>query len=133
TARRSVLETSDMRALWLTLLVAACGQKQTTQPCPEPTAAPKPAPAASAEDQPVDPKAVAEAKAKLVAKHGEAHRAAIERGVDQVASLWRASDGDIVAFCLEQFVADEKARDALFARFQEVDEQMRGHFLELVR
>ena len=123
-----------MRALWLTLLVAACGQKQATAPCPDPNAAAKPpAPAVAAEDAPVDPKAVADAKAKLVAKHGEAQRAAIERGVDQVASLWRASDGDLVAFCLEQFVADAKARDALFERLQEVNEQMRGHFLELGR
>ncbi len=123
-----------MRALWLTLLVAACGQKQTTAPCPDPNAAAKPpAPAVAADDAPVDPKAVADAKAKLVAKHGDAHRAAIERGVDQVASLWRASDGDLVAFCLEQFVADAKARDALFERLQEVNEQMRGHFLELGR
>ncbi len=29
-------------------------------------------------------------KAELVARHGEAQRARIERGVEQVAALWRA-------------------------------------------
>jgi hypothetical protein len=125
-----------MRAALFALVLAACGQKQTQAPCPDPTTAAKPAPttpAASAEDAPVDAKAIAEAKEKLIAKHGPTHKAAIERGVDQVASLWRASDGDLVAFCVEQFVADAKARDALFERFQEVNEQTRGHFLELGR
>ena len=48
----------------------------------------------------------AEAKAALVAKHGEAHRARIERGVDQVASLWRESDGDFAAFVPGSSTAD---------------------------
>jgi len=128
-----------MRALLFALVLAACGQKQTQAPCPDPkpdpaaTAAASKLPSASADDAPVDPKAVAEAKAKLVAKHGDAQRAQIERGVDQVASLWRASDGDLVAFALEQYVPDGKARDALFERLQEVNEQARGHFLELGR
>jgi hypothetical protein len=126
-----------MRALWFVLVVAACGQKQTQAPCPDPTSVakqePSAKPAVSADDAPVAGKDVAAAKAKLIAKYGEANRAAIERGVDQVASLWRASDGDLVAFCEEQFVADPKGRDALFERLQEVAEQMKGHFLELGR
>jgi hypothetical protein len=124
-----------MRATCLVLLLAACGQKQTQSqpaPCPDPKPATAPA-AAAKDDAPVSRESVAEAKQKLIAKHGEAHRVAIERGVEQVALLWRASDGDIVAFCLEQFVAETKARDALFERLQEVNEQMRGHFLELGR
>jgi len=61
-------------------------------PAPVPTApAPKPAaPPPAVTDQPVAAAAVADAKAKLIAKHGEAKRAEIERGVDQVAGLWRA-------------------------------------------
>ncbi|HEY5925807.1 MAG TPA: hypothetical protein VIV11_29170 [Kofleriaceae bacterium] len=124
-----------MRALCLIALAAACGQKQTTAPCPDPKATPTTAtrPAVGAEDTPVAAKDVAAAKTACVAKHGDAHRAAIERGLDQVASLWRASDGDLSEFCVAQFAADAKARDALFERFQEVNEQMRGHFLELGR
>ena len=68
------------------------------------------------DDAPVAAKDVSDAKARLIKKHGEGNRAAIERGVDQVAALWRASDGDLAAFCEEQFLVDAKARDALFER-----------------
>ena len=80
------------------------------------------------EATPVSQDAVRDAKQKLIAKYGEGQHKAIERGVDQVASLWRASDGDLVAFCLEQFVADQQQRDALFERLQAMLEQMAGHF-----
>jgi hypothetical protein len=73
---------------------------------------------------------IADAKAKLIAKHGEAQRARIVRGVDQVATLWRPSDGDLAAFCSEQFAANP---DALFARMEAIDEQIRGHDLEIGR
>jgi hypothetical protein len=132
-----------MRALSFVALLAplalgaACRQKQTA-PCPDPTAATAGKSGASnkagdADEAPVAAKDVADAKARLIKKHGEANRAAIERGVDQVAALWRASDGDLAAFCEEQFLVDAKARDALFERMQEVNEQTRGHFLELGR
>jgi len=77
--------------------------------------------------------AIADAKAKLIAKVGDGQRAAIERGVDQVAALWRVSDGDLAAFCVEQFAAEPKPRDALFARLEAMDEQVRGHDLEIER
>jgi hypothetical protein len=118
-------------------LVTACGkgaadQKPVTVPCPPATAAGSAA-TASRTEEPVAHAIVADAKAKLIAKHGEANKAAIERGVDQVASLWRASDGDLVAFCVEQFVPDQAGRDALFKRMEEVGEQVNGHVLELGR
>ena len=75
--------------------------------------------------------AIADAKAKLVAKYG-AHDN-ISRGVDQVASLWRTSDGDLAEFCVAQYAADAKTRDALFARMEAIDEQIRGHDLEIQR
>ncbi|MBA3818231.1 MAG: hypothetical protein H0X17_05020 [Deltaproteobacteria bacterium] len=78
------------------------------------------------------PAAIADAKAKLLAKHGAAHQDRITAGVDQVAALWRPSDGDLVAFCVEQFVT-ERARDLLFDRLQQTLEQLAGHFLELGR
>ena len=43
-------------------------------------------------------------KAELVAKHGEAQRARIERGVEQVAAQWRQEDGDMAAFVREHFI-----------------------------
>ncbi len=89
--------------------------------------------AAGAETRPVAPEAIAAAKKALLDRHGEQHRARIDRGVDQVAALWRASDGDLSAFCLDQFVAEPAQVDALFARFESQLEQVGGHMLELGR
>lgn len=72
-------------------------------------------------------------KAELVAKHGEAQRARIERGVEQVAAQWREEDGDLAAFVREHFIADPKALDATFARMERIFEQLDGHFNELGR
>ncbi|MEO8554105.1 MAG: hypothetical protein ABI678_29220, partial [Kofleriaceae bacterium] len=135
-----------MKALLLALVVA-CGST------PAPVAGPPPssyqpevpplqpqvpvtnpiaAPAADPGLAHVPAAAVADAKAKLIAKYGD-QRAAIERGVDQVAALQRVGDGDLAAFCVEQFAADPKSRDALFARLEAMDEQVRGHDLEIER
>ena len=121
------------RLLPLVLLIAACSGKSESKPPPAPAPAPaEPAPAAK-QDAPVDAKVIADAKAVLLGKHGETHRERIERGVDQVASLWRTSDGDLAAFVAEQFLADPAALDALFARLQAQLEQIDGHALELGR
>ncbi len=72
-------------------------------------------------------------KAELVKVHGEAQRERIERGVNQVAALWRKDDGDLSAFVKEQFVADPALLDQTFARFQANFEQVDGHMLEIGR
>ncbi|WNG36755.1 M3 family oligoendopeptidase [Archangium violaceum] len=72
-------------------------------------------------------------KAELVARHGEAQRARIERGVDQVAVLWRAEDGDLAAFVREYFIADEKQLEATLARLETAFEQLDGHLNEISR
>jgi len=75
-------------------------------------------------------------KAALVARHGEAQRLRVERGVDQMAASWRASDGDaraFAAFAEASFVSDPAALDVTFARFEEALEQLDGHFLEVNR
>jgi hypothetical protein len=129
------------RLLPAVLLIAAC-QSRPDQPkepqeptAPTPAAAVTPPPEPPKEDPlaPVPASAAAEAKQKLIAKHGEANRERIERGVSQVAQLWRASDGDLVAFALEQFVVEPAARDAMFLRLQSMVEQVRGHNLEIQR
>ena len=48
------------------------------------------------------PPAMAKLAAELTAKHGDAIRPALMRGMSQVASLWRAEDGDPAEF--ESFV-----------------------------
>ncbi|MBA3456204.1 MAG: hypothetical protein H0T42_24100 [Deltaproteobacteria bacterium] len=67
----------------------------------------------------------------MTTKHGASP--AIERGVAQAASLWRAGDGDFAAFCVEHYVAEPAAREALFQKLQATVEQIRGHLLELGR
>ncbi len=70
---------------------------------------------------------------ELVARHGEAERPRIERGLKQVAALWRAEDGDLAAFVREHYAAGDAARDALFARLEGVFEQIDGHLHEVGR
>lgn len=70
--------------------------------------------------------------AELTKKYPE-QKARIERGVKQAASLWRPEDGDFAAFAVENYVADEKQRDALFNRFETQFEQLDGLFNELGR
>ena len=69
----------------------------------------------------------------LVQKFPKADPARITQGVAQVASLWRASDGDLQAFALEQLIDDDKKRAQTFQRFEAAMEQLDGHFLEITR
>ncbi len=72
-------------------------------------------------------------KAELVSRHGEAQRARIERGVEQVAALWREEDGELAAFAREYFIADEKQLEATLARLETAFEQLDGHLNEISR
>lgn len=118
-------------------LLAALGCA-STQPAVQPSTSPAPPvpseAAASSEvrSMKTTPE-VAALKAELVAKHGEAQRARIERGVEQVAALWREEDGDLGAFVREHFIADPKVLDATFARLEGLFEQLDGHMNELGR
>ena len=135
-----------MRKLVALVLFAACSgpSKPPTVPAPvDPTGPVEPAPSPVAElpvaaPKPsapvvVMPEVIASAKKALLAKHGDAQRARIERGVSQVAALWRAEDGDLTKFVSEHFLSEPKAIDALFDRLQKQLEQVDGHGLELGR
>lgn len=107
----------------------------TPRPVPD-TPVEQPPPAAPAPQEAAMKKPAVDAaalKAELVAKHGEAQRARVERGVDQVLALWREEDGDAAAFIREQFLSDPKALDATFARLERLFEQLDGHMNELGR
>ena len=69
----------------------------------------------------------------LVEQHGEPSRARIERGLAQVAALWRAEDGDLEAFARGSFIPEGPELDAVFARFEASFEQLDGHLLEIGR
>lgn len=108
---------------WPLVLALGCATAQPASVAQAPREAPAMKPAYD----------VSAVKAELVAKHGEASRARIERGVAQVASQWRAEDGDLAAFVREQFVSDARVLDATFARLERLFEQLDGHMLELGR
>jgi len=62
---------------------------------------------------------------------GETARFRIERGVEQVAALWRESDGnagDFENFCKSNFVANEADLDTLFQKLERNFEILRGYF-----
>jgi hypothetical protein len=73
---------------------------------------------------------------QLVAKYGEAQRARAQRGIAQVAALWRAEDGDanaLAAFVRENFAGDQATLDAMFTRYQHNMEVILGHTHEIHR
>jgi hypothetical protein len=72
-------------------------------------------------------------KAELLKKHGESQKQRIDRGVDQIAALWRKEDGDLAAFAMEYFLADPAELDKTFARYEGHFETLDGHFLEIGR
>ncbi len=82
----------------------------------------------------MDRKSIADrAKAALLAKHGAAEQARIDRGVDQIASLWQPADGDLVDFALTSFLPQGRDLDATLDRFEHMLEQIDGHQLEIGR
>ena len=75
-------------------------------------------------------------ESELVAKYGEAQRARLQRGMNQVAQFWRAEDGDAAAFeelVRTHFAGDQPTLDALFSRMQFILESIYGHMTEIGR
>ena len=73
---------------------------------------------------------------ELVAKHGDAQRDRIGRGLRQVSEYWRPEDGDAAVF--EEFVranfaGDQATLDTMFNRFEDLLEQLGGHMHEISR
>jgi len=82
----------------------------------------------------IDSDTLQKVKAELLQKYGESEKFRIERGVSQVADLWRATDGSIkefTAFCSENFVADGAALEAFFKKLEFYSEALGGHFNEM--
>lgn len=74
--------------------------------------------------------------AALVARYGDAHRAAIAAGVARVAERWTAADGDegaLSAFCADRYVADPVDRARLLERFETLLALAAGHLYEIRR
>ncbi len=69
-------------------------------------------------------------KAELLAKHGEKEKFRIDRGVNQVASLWIEKDGNAEAFagfCMKAFLPQGEKLDATFKRLERNNEILGGY------
>ena len=78
----------------------------------------------------------AKLQAELTSRYGPEQRPRIERGLKQVASFWRAEDGDQAAFetfVRSEFAGDPKSLDTMFRRFETLMEQLDGHMHEINR
>lgn len=74
---------------------------------------------------------VKEITQQLIDSVGKEHSFRIERGVQQVANLWRDSDGtteDFAEFCKKNFAADDAQIDKLFNTLERNFEVFDGYF-----
>ena len=72
--------------------------------------------------------------AQLKDSLGQSYSFRIERGVHQVADLWRASDGsedDFATFCKTDFVADTAKLNTLFTKLERNFEILNGYFNDI--
>jgi len=73
---------------------------------------------------------------ELISRYGPSQASRIEKGVRQVARLWRAEDGseeNFGEFCRDNFIADPQLLRKTFNRLQENWMLVYGHMLELKR
>jgi hypothetical protein len=73
---------------------------------------------------------------QLSDKYGESSKFRIERGVKQVANLWRQSDGttsDFKKFCFDQFVSKDEDIETLFKKLSYGYEILFGNFTRITK
>ncbi len=95
-------------------IISACGSNDRT----------------TADMSPVDGRNVSQVISRLEADHGTEHAERIRRGVEQVASLWRETDGDVdafEAFCTGSFISDAGELDLVFDRLARNFEHLYGY------
>jgi hypothetical protein len=71
---------------------------------------------------------------QLTEKHGEGRHDLIQRGVNQVAALWKTEDGtaeEFEAFCLENYQDDDAERKTLFEKLSTNYEVLWGHMNQM--
>ncbi len=87
-----------------------------------------------ADVSPITKESITKVTNGLVGKYGDSQKFRIERGVSQVALLWRNSDGtqaEFEEFCNAQFVAEDAALDQLFSKLSYGYEMLNGYFILL--
>jgi hypothetical protein len=73
---------------------------------------------------------------ELTEKYGHSQESRLNRGLRQVTEYWQASDGDAAVFedfVRANFAGDPATLDAMFSRYQDLLEQLRGHMHEVQR
>ncbi|MCX6557901.1 MAG: hypothetical protein NTW95_10800, partial [Candidatus Aminicenantes bacterium] len=82
----------------------------------------------------IDSAALLKVKTELLQKYGEAEKFRIDRGLEQVAALWRAADGgaaEFAIFCRANFAVAGAPLDALFNKLEFYSEAIGGNFNEM--
>lgn len=98
------------------LLLGGCGTKQADN---------------SQTPKAMDQQIVSKVIDSLVAKNGAAQKTLIEKGVKQVAALWRSEDGtdnDFVSFCINNYQGNAEAREQLFSKLSHGFEVLNGYY-----
>ncbi len=116
---------SARMALVALFLIFTLGTMQCTTPSPK-----DPKPGSQSPAQTIDAAQIARTIEALKAKHGASLSSRIARGVGQVASLWRPSDGtpeEFDTFCQAEFVGDSAALRQLFDKLSNGLELLYGY------
>lgn len=95
-----------------------------------------PLPAAAKKNPAQNEKLNVQLEQELVTRYGETQRERAHRGIAQVANVWRAEDGDALAyaaFVRDNFAGTPEALDAMFSRYEYNLEQIDGHLHEVNR
>ena len=72
----------------------------------------------------------------LTVKHGSSNEFRIERGVNQVANLWRSTDGStegFKAFCEQNFIGEAEELEVLFQKLSTAFEVLQGNLLRITK
>lgn len=83
----------------------------------------------------IDGKVIEQAVKELVAKYGETEKPRIERGLKQIASLWKESDGkpvEFLSFCVNNYLPEGKNLDKVFDRLSQNFETIGGYFTRMM-
>ncbi|HZJ74302.1 MAG TPA: hypothetical protein VFC87_05815 [Perlabentimonas sp.] len=86
------------------------------------------------ESSPISKQEIEQTIEKLTNQHGADHNFRVERGVNQVASLWRKTDGtnqEFMAFCEDKFIANPNDLEILFGKLSYAFEVLNGNLLRI--
>ena len=84
--------------------------------------------------QAIDSATLLKVKTELLQKYGGTEKFRVDRGLEQVAALWRAKDGgagEFAIFCRANFAPSGAPLDALFNKLEFYGEALNGDFNEM--